>query len=75
LAQYDHEQRSFGGRVVAHGRLLGAHLEAHGKPTEQGRGTTLRWTPEAYIRQYGAGHLIAERHRQLMKGRAEHRDA
>jgi 2-polyprenyl-6-methoxyphenol hydroxylase-like FAD-dependent oxidoreductase len=72
LAQYDHEQRSFGGRLVAHGRLLGAHLEAHRKTA--GR-TTLDSSPEAYIRQYGAGHLIAERHRGLMNARAKHRDA
>jgi 2-polyprenyl-6-methoxyphenol hydroxylase-like FAD-dependent oxidoreductase len=72
LAQYDHEQRSFGGRLVAHGRLLGAHLEVHRKTA--GR-TTLESTPEAYIRQYGAGNLIAERHRGLMNGRAKHQDA
>jgi 2-polyprenyl-6-methoxyphenol hydroxylase-like FAD-dependent oxidoreductase len=72
LAQYDHEQRSFGGRLVAHGRLLGAHLEAHSKMAAQ---TTLDSTPEAYIRQYGAGNLIAERHRGLMNGRAKHQDA
>ena len=75
LTQYDHEQRSFGSRLVAHGRLLGARLEAHSRPAGKGRGTTVEWTPEAYIRQYGAGNLIAERHRQLMNGRAEHRDA
>jgi 2-polyprenyl-6-methoxyphenol hydroxylase-like FAD-dependent oxidoreductase len=72
LAQYDHEQRSFGGRLVAHGRLLGAHLEPHRQAA--GR-TTLDSTPEAYIRQYGAGDLIAERHRGLMNGRAKHQDA
>jgi hypothetical protein len=72
LAQYDHEQRSFGGRLVAHGRLLGAHLEPHRKGA--GR-TTLDSTPEAYIRQYGAANLIAERHRGLMNGRAKPQDA
>jgi 2-polyprenyl-6-methoxyphenol hydroxylase-like FAD-dependent oxidoreductase len=72
LAQYHHELRSFGGRLVAHGRVLGAHLEAHHKAA--GR-TTLDSTPEAYIRQYGAANLIAERHRGLMNGRAKHRDA
>jgi 2-polyprenyl-6-methoxyphenol hydroxylase-like FAD-dependent oxidoreductase len=75
LAQFDDEQRSFGGRLVAHGRLLGAHLESHRTPAGKGRRTTLESTPEAYIRQYGAATLIAERHRQLMNGRAEHRGA
>jgi len=47
---------------------------AHSKTAGQARGTTLELTPEAYIRQYGAGNLTAERHRQLMNGRVEHRD-
>jgi 2-polyprenyl-6-methoxyphenol hydroxylase-like FAD-dependent oxidoreductase len=75
LVQYDHELRSFGGRLVAHGRLLGARLEAHSKTARPVRGTTLEWTPETYIRQYGAGNLIAERYRQLMNGRGGHRNA
>jgi 2-polyprenyl-6-methoxyphenol hydroxylase-like FAD-dependent oxidoreductase len=75
LAQYAHEERHFGGRLVARARVLGAHLEAYRKPPEQDHRTTPQWTPEGYIREYGAGDLVAERYRQLINGSAEHRDA
>lgn len=75
LTRYDREQRSFGCRLVARGRLLGAHLEARRKPPEQARGTTRDLVPDTYMREYGADDLIAERHRQLVDGHASHRDA
>jgi 2-polyprenyl-6-methoxyphenol hydroxylase-like FAD-dependent oxidoreductase len=75
LAQYDHEERHFGSRLVARARVLGAHLEAHRKPPAQDHRTTPQWTPEGYIREYGAGDLVAKRYRQLISDSAEHRDA
>jgi 2-polyprenyl-6-methoxyphenol hydroxylase-like FAD-dependent oxidoreductase len=75
LMQYDHEQRHFGGRLVARARLLGAHLEGHRNSADQGDGTTRTWTPENYMREYGADELIAERHRQLTNRPGIHRDA
>jgi len=74
LARYDREQREFGRRLVARGRLLGSHLEAHWKP-EQGRGTIRDFAPETYMREYGARDLVTERHRQLVDGPCSHRDA
>ena len=66
LEQYDRDQRSFGGRLVARGRALGAHLEAQQKAPDRGRGPTRDWDPALYMREYGADDLVAERHHRLV---------
>lgn len=75
LTHYGDEQRRFGSRLVARARLLGAHLEAHGTQSETGSDTIGKWMPENYMREYGAGDLIAERYDRLANGPGEHRDA
>lgn len=75
LMQYDHEQRQFGSRLVARARLLGAHLEGHRRPSERSSGTTPEWTPASYMREYGVGDLIVERHRRLTNASGKNRDA
>lgn len=75
LARYAREQRESGCRLVAHGRLLGAHLEAHRKQPEQGQETRKDLVPEAYMSAYGARDLVAERHRQLTESPSSRRDA
>lgn len=75
LAFYHCEQQEFGGRLVARGRLLGAHLEAQPKQPEQGCGPTRDFARETYMREYGANDLVAARHRQLEDGRASQQDA
>ena len=75
LTHYDDEQRHFGSRLVARARLLGAHLEAHRTQSETGSDTIGKWTPENYMREYGAGDLIAERYDRLANGPGGRQDA
>jgi 2-polyprenyl-6-methoxyphenol hydroxylase-like FAD-dependent oxidoreductase len=70
LTHYGDEQRLFGTRLVARARLLGAHLEAHATRSETGSATIGKWTPENYMREYGAGDLITERYDRLAEGPA-----
>lgn len=72
LRRYDDEQRHFGSRLVARARLLGAHLEAHRTQSGTGSGAIGKWTRENYMRDYGAGDLIAERWDRFANGPGEH---
>jgi 2-polyprenyl-6-methoxyphenol hydroxylase-like FAD-dependent oxidoreductase len=53
LSQYDSARRSFGLRVVARSRRLGAHLEAQLKPRELRTDEELHQRPEVVLRQIG----------------------
>lgn len=53
LAQYDQVRRSFGMRVVARSRRLGAHLEAQLKPRELRTEDELHQRPEVVLREIG----------------------
>src|SRR5262245_32415661 len=75
LAHYDDEQRHFGSRLVARARLLGAHLEARRTESETGSDRIDKWMPGDYMREYGAGDLIAERCDRLANGPGGRRDA
>jgi 2-polyprenyl-6-methoxyphenol hydroxylase-like FAD-dependent oxidoreductase len=54
LARYEHERLAAGSRIVAHGRHLGAYLEAQLKPREERHGAELEQRPEVVLHEYGA---------------------
>jgi 2-polyprenyl-6-methoxyphenol hydroxylase-like FAD-dependent oxidoreductase len=58
LARYQRAQLEFGRKLVAHGRYLGAYLEAQLKPeAERAEGEGTR-DPVRLMRDYGAPHLV-----------------
>jgi 2-polyprenyl-6-methoxyphenol hydroxylase-like FAD-dependent oxidoreductase len=66
LAHYDHKQQSFGAKLVAHSRHLGAFLEG---PGEFGvNGERIERDPAQIIHQYGAPHLLREVRHDLLQG-------
>lgn len=58
LARYDRTQQSFGSRLVAHSRYLGAYLEGRTKPPEQRRGDERERDPKRIMRDYGAPEML-----------------
>jgi 2-polyprenyl-6-methoxyphenol hydroxylase-like FAD-dependent oxidoreductase len=60
LAAYECERLSFGGKIVAHARHLGAHLETHDKPGQALRERETGPRPDIILREYGAPHLLRD---------------
>ncbi len=65
LAHYDSKQQSFGAKLVAHSRYLGAFLEGPGEFNAHGE--RIERDPEQIIRQYGAPHLLREVRHDLLQ--------
>jgi 2-polyprenyl-6-methoxyphenol hydroxylase-like FAD-dependent oxidoreductase len=60
LAAYECERLSFGSKIVAHARHLGAHLETHDKPGQAMRERETGPRPDIILREYGAPHLLRD---------------
>ena len=60
LAAYECERLSFGSKIVAHARHLGAHLETHDKPGQALYERETGPRPDIVLREYGAPHLLRD---------------